>query len=374
MRSGALAVATLAAALATLAAGASTITVDKAAHSVSFDVVSTDCGVDTEVEFLLAGPNSDHDYETMFLLADTVQELAEALAEAGFTRGTPVDYRACRFWPVGDEVKIEPDVWTLLKDERNERKAPVVFTGGTRGADGIQEAHTNMPLAVFALYDCPQSLFQFDDALSQGATYGRFRVAEKIPAGERRRLTIRLAPGEALNERVRLDLKPGKLGEALSLLKEKSAAHELDVSVAFAPEMTIAEAAQAAAALEMVDSARVKVNGYDEGQFFYRAFLPLEKWRDRKERLTQPYEVRISPGAAPRLTVIEEDWASDSQSTEPRLIIHENVPFDQAAAKTRFADTCLVFAPKNTPLKDVFALRALLPKEVANWYIYADEQ
>lgn len=358
--------------LACAPAAASSIKVDKTAHAVSFDVVSTDCGMDAEVEFFIAGAESDHDYETMFLLVDPVRELAAAFDEAQIPRGTPSSYRECRFWPVGDEIVFEPDLWSFLQETRSERKAPAVYTGGTRGSDGIPEADTNMPQAVFALYDCEQSLIQFDDALPQGATYGRFRPAVKIPEGEKRRITVRWN-GKALNKKVDLALMPGKLMDAINELREKSADAELDVTVSFSPEMTVGEAAQAAAALQLVDSARIKLNGFAPGQFFYRAFLPLEKWRDRKERLTQPYEIRLaSASAEPQLTVIEEDWTTDNNSSDPVLTVRDNVPFAEIPKRSQIADTCLVFAPDNTPLARIFALRALLPREVANWYVYSE--
>ena len=42
-------------------------------NCVSFTAVSTDCGLDAQIEFLFAGPDSDHDYESMFLTEDSVK-------------------------------------------------------------------------------------------------------------------------------------------------------------------------------------------------------------------------------------------------------------------------------------------------------------
>ena len=58
-------------------------------HTVSFYVVSTDCGVDTQLEFLFVGPNSDRDYESMFITKASVTEIAEAFDKAGFPKGSP---------------------------------------------------------------------------------------------------------------------------------------------------------------------------------------------------------------------------------------------------------------------------------------------
>lgn len=358
-------------ALALFLAAAPIVNVER--HSVMFDVVSPDCGLDADIEFFIAGPESDHDYESMFLLENSVQELAEAFAKAGFPLGTPTDYKICRFWPVGDDVAFEPDIWSFIRDMRDERKADILFTGGTRGADGMPEAATNMPQAVFALYDCSQSLFQFDDALGQSDTYGRFRPKVKIPQGEKRTLTVTWKGG-GRHEKFDLRLEPGALTNTIALIREKASGDkELDVTTFFSPDMTIKEARDFATALAMVDSYRVKLNSFADGQFFYRAFMPLERWRDRKERLTQPYEVRLDENGTPSLTVIQEDWTTDSDSTDPLLIVNDNVDFASLAGATgQTPDTCLIFASAGTTLSKVFAVRKLLPPSVKNFYVYGD--
>lgn len=347
--------------------------VDVANHSVTFDVISPDCGLDSDIEFLFAGPDSDHDYESMFLTENSVRELADAFAKAGFPLGTPTDYRKCRFWPVGDEVVFEPDIWSFISDTRDERKAAALFTGGNRDAHGVPEAETNMPQAVFALYDCPQSLFQFDDALGQSDTYGRFRPKVKIPKGEKRTVKVTWK-GTRLHEKVNLVLEPGSITNSLASLRNKcEKGMELDVTTFFSPELTVEEARNIANALQLVDSHKVKLNSFADGQFFYRAFMPLESWRERSGRLTQPYEVRLDDSGKPVLTVIFEDWTTDNNSTDPILIVKDGVDFASLSSVTgTSSDTCLIFARKTTKLADVYAIRALMPPTVLNYYVYGD--
>ena len=282
-------------------------------NCVSFTAVSTDCGLDAQIEFLFAGPDSDHDYESMFLTEDSVKDIAAAFEKAGMPLGKPALAKVCKFWPIGTKVKMEPDLWSLVRDMRDERKQPIVWTGGTREPDGAPVAATNMPLAVFALYNLPQSLMQFDDALDQSATYGRFQPAVKIPKGEKRTFKFTWS-GET---------NGGK--------------HEMTPD--FPPE-----------------------------QFFYRAFLPRESWRDRKERLSQPFEVRFVDGK-PSLTVIKEDW-SDPNATDPKLI--ETHPSFESVAKDEMTDTCFIYAPKSMKLADVYAVCKLFPKTVVNWYVFGE--
>jgi len=350
---------------------ASLIVIDEKAHSVSFEVVSQDPGSSQPVEFLLAGPDSDHDYESIFLAANTVKELAEAFEKAGFPRGEPVSYNDTKFWPVGVPVEIEPDIWTLIGDTRNEYKAPVIYTGGLRDENGVPDAHSNMPAAVFALYNCAQSLFQFDDCLGQSDTYARFVPNERIPAGEKRTIKVTWK-GARAPEKVELHLKHGELAETFLALRNRSTDTPIVLVPDFDPELTIAEAREAAKALAVVDSRRIKVNGFKPGQFFYRSFMPLEQWRDRTARLTQPYEIRLAEdGSDIRLTVIKEDW-SDPVSIDPKLIVVENASFDSIGKEGDLTDTALFFAPASTKLAHIYAVAAKLPKKVCNFYIYGE--
>ena len=353
-----------------LALQAANVVVDKAAHSVSFEVVSCDPGSAAPIEFLVVGPDSDHAYESLFQSVATVKELADAFDKAGFPRGNPVDYRACKFWPVGSQIEIEPNLWSLVKDIRGEEKAPVVYTGGLRMKDGSPDAHANMPQAVFALYDLPQSLFQFDDSLQQSPTYGRFIPAVVIPEKEKRILKFTWK-GTPPPQKIELVLEPGKLQDAITLLKEKTKEGDIEVVPRFSPDMTLAQAAETALALSVVDSVRVKISGFVEGQFFYRSFMPLEKWRDRTERLTQPYELRLSNDAPMQLTTIKEDW-SVSDAIDPKLIITENASFDSIGKEGDITDTCLIFAPKSMKLAEIFKVRSLMPPKVVNYYVYGE--
>ncbi|MBQ3749382.1 MAG: hypothetical protein II863_18385, partial [Kiritimatiellae bacterium] len=58
-------------------------------NSVTLTAVSTDCGLDAQIEFFLAGPDSDHDYEAMVLAEDSVKDIAAAFEKAGMPLGKP---------------------------------------------------------------------------------------------------------------------------------------------------------------------------------------------------------------------------------------------------------------------------------------------
>lgn len=361
---------------AALLATVAPISVDKDAKSVTFTATSTDCGIDAQIEFLFVGPNSDHGYESMFTTDANISEFVRAFEEIGLPVGAPVDMNNCSFWPVGNDLVLEPSFEQLVRETTKEPVPSVIYTGGTRDVKGMPEAETNMPSAVFALYNCPQSLLQLNDTLDQSATYGRFKPAEKIPLGERR--TFKLTwKGTRDYESVDLKLSAENLSESFRSLREKSAAKALVVKPDFDPEMTIQSAQAAANALSLLDSVRVKINGFKDGQFFYRAYMPLEKWRDRKERLAQPPEVHFKSDGSFVVTEIKEDW-SDEAALDPKLIVKDHAfsSLEEAVRKTSDlvgkTDTVLVFASASTKLAKLYELRGKMSVPVHSWYIFAE--
>ena len=362
--------------LASLFIAAAPVTFDAESHSVTFTATSTDCGLDMQLEFLFVGPNSDRDYESMFVTDASVKEIAEAFDKAGIPRGRFIDAAASRFWPAGDVLQMKPAFAELVREMRGEKVPPVIYTGGTRDKTGLPEAETNMPAAVFALYGCGQSLVHLDDSLDQSVTYGRFQPAVKIPKGERREFTFTW-DGKKFWEPHTMKLERGKIAEELASLKEHSSRCEVDVTADFSGDLTVAEAAVFAQAIAMVDSSRVKINGFPEGQLFYRAYLPMEKWRDRRERLSQPPEVHFRPDGTLTVVHVKEDW-SDENSLDPKLTPEEFVFTDVAAAAAKTealaarTSTVLMFAPADTKLSRVFEFRRGVKGSVATWYVFQE--
>lgn len=361
---------------ATCALAKSDVVCDAVKRTVSFDVVSTDCGVDTEIEFLFVGPNSDHDYESMFTTVAPVSEIADAFAKAGFPLGSPMSTDGCRFWATGDEVIMEPAFTNLVKDLRSKNQPRMIFTGGSRNAKGEADAAKEMPEAVFALYNLSQSLILFDDFLDQSATYGRFKVAQKIPAGEKRRITFKYVSGTS-HRKETVKIGNTNLLEVANRLKAKSAGASLDVLCDFDPRTTLKSARDAARLLQMLDSAKIKINGVKEGQLYYKAYLPLEKWRDRKERLAQPPEVRFAADGSISVTEIKEDW-SDENSLDPKLTPVEKrytdarTAADAVDAVASKVFTVFFYAAENSEIGRIFEFRKRLKTPKLNIYVFTE--
>lgn len=352
------------------------VSYDQENHTVSFTAVSTDCGVDTDLEFLFVGPNSDHDYESMFTTLAPMSEIANAFTKAGFPLGAPMSLTDCKFWATGDEIIMEPSVTNFVKDLRSNIQPRLIYTGGTRNKKGEADAAVTMPAALFALYNCSQSLILLDDFLDQSSTYGRFKPAVKIPKGEKRRITFKLKKGTThLKETVKIN--ETNLQEVVKFLKTKSEKSYLDILCDFSPMMTLKKARDTAELLQIIDSNKIKINGIKEGQLYYKAYLPLEKWRDRKERLAQPPEVRFNIDGSINLTEVKEDW-SDEKTLDPKLTPVETIYTDlnkAAYAVDVIASkvlTVFFYAKDNTQLKTLFEFRKKLKTSNLNIYVFIE--
>lgn len=340
------------------------VAVDRQSHSVTFTARATGVREGTILEFAFVGPDSDRAYEAMFVTDARISELARAFAEAGIPYGRPVSQNDCRFWPAGKTVTIDPPIWNFIGNTQERASIPICFTGGLRDDNGIPVADTNMPSSVFSLYSIDQSLMLVDDFIDQSASYGNFTCKREFKQDER--LSFKIAwDGTSGTVSKRIVLSSGKIKQTLESLR--NANRNMDVEVDFSPDLTVAEAKAAATALSVIDSRAIRINGYSQGQIFYRGFLPDEQWRIREKRLTQPLEVRVGSTNVV-CTVIDEDWSVEGD--DPKLTPHD-VPIE--ALKGSFkGDTCLFFASANEKLSRIYGIMKLLPSSIRNWYVYVD--
>ena len=141
--------------------------------------------------------------------------------------------------------------------------------------------------------------------------------------------------------------------------------------------MTLKTAHNVAELLQIIDSNKIKINGVKEGQLYYKAYLPLEKWRDRKERLAQPPEVRFRLDGSVSVTEVKEDW-SDEKTLDPKLIPVETIytdlnkvanAVDVIASKVL---TVFFYANESTQLKTLFEFRKKLKTSNLNIYVFIE--
>ncbi len=337
------------------------------AASLSFTATATGVEKGTPIEFLFAGKDTDRDYETMFLLDESVGDLCARLEKAGLPTGRATAIRDCILWPVGCRVDFTPKMSEFIETTWPDgiKPADFVYTGGTRNEKGAVVANDDMPLAFCALYSLAQAPIVYNGIYPQGDVYGAHTAKVTLKKGERR--TFVLTWDEA-SRPASLDVTFAPELGTRELLKIKAAAEKGEVSVLanFDPALTVAEARQIAQALTLVDSVRVKVNGRAEGRLFYRAFLPSVNWRDRQQRLTQPFELTVGD-KADTLVFIEEDWTVEGN--DPKLTPRE-IPFDEARQHPR-TDTCFIYATDETRLERLYAaMQKLKDAKIVNWYVF----
>jgi len=339
-----------------------------AVTSFSFDVTATGVEKGTPLEFLFAGRNTDRDYETMFILDESIESFCRRLEDAGIPRGRPTDVQSCRFWPVGCAVTLKPSLQMFVKTDLPDglELGPIIYTGGVRDAKGNPVAETNMPSAAFCLYTLSQSPLLFNGSYEQSVVYGHHTAAQTLKKGEKVRFTLECANARLPN-RMSVRFRSGRVQEVFREIRAVAEKGETDLRVEFDDDMSVEESIVVAQALSVLDSQKLKVNGCPDDGFFYRAFLPLVKWKDRKERLVQPFEVVFSDSGE-KLTVIDEDWSGEG--TDPKLTPRE-ISFEQSK-KTDYAkiDTCFIFARKNEKLARLREIRKRLPQTVLNYYVF----
>jgi len=369
---------------------------DAATRSVRFLVEATGIGADETVEFFAIGPLSDRAYESLFVTVASPAAIADALEKIGVPRGIPADPLAARFWPCGEKLALNIKPWgkdaakrpagdlgAFLKDTREAQDGkilglPLAYAGGLRNADGSLIAATNIPCAVFALYNHAPALLQLDGMLDQSGSYGRFVTRSKHPEGELFEITATWN-GKRVVQDVEVKLSADSAPAEMSKLKELVKTHDVHAHLAFDASVTLERAAQLSQAFSMLDGQGVKMSGRGEGQFFFRAFLPEEKWRDRASRIFQPFEVHVAPDGAKSFVFVEEDWSGEG--LDP-VLKPKTTPFRDwkelpgLIAKTGEQGSKItvmfVYAPKSARVSELAPVMAATMPRITTFYVLAE--
>jgi hypothetical protein len=369
---------------------------DKAARTVRLLAEATGIGSGETVEFFAIGPLSDRAYESMFVTVASPADIAAACDEIGLPRGKGVDPTAARFWPLGEKVAVTVAAWgkdaasrpsgavtAFLKDVRavdegRILEAPFAYTGGARDADGLPVASTNAPCAVFALYNHGPALLQLDGMVDQSASYGRFVTAAKHREGALFEVRIAWDGKRRVKEKT-LMLTADNAPAAMRALKEESVGLDVHAGLSFDSSVTVERAASVARAFSMLDGAGVKMNGCARGQFFFRAFLPEEKWRDRAARAFQPFEVRVAEDGSRTFTFVEEDWSGEG--LDP-VLKPRTTPFREwgelpgLVAKTGEQGSKIavmfIYAPKGARVADLAPAKEAVFPRISTFYVFGE--
>ena len=348
-------------------------------------------------EFLLVGPLSDRAYEAGAVTVAMPGDIVRAVESLGIARGGGVGSSPFRFWPVGERMTAavrrldvsdspEKPLQTFIADK--EASAPLLGEGGLVFTGGGWEnracvTDTNMPSSVISLYNAGETIFDVPFQVGQTEVYGRLSLAEALPYGTLLEVVLRplAADGKPrvlpLTVAATMDggavavtckgadgslLKQAGLADALTWLRgQAESGRELFVTVEMDDALPLKRAVDVARVFGMMDGKGLKLDGKTEQGLFTRAFLPLEKWREREGRNPQPFELHVTAGVdgtlKKKLIFIEEDWTVEG--LDPKLTPRE-YPFEKweelpgLVKKAGGADNkvrvLFVFAPPELPL------------------------
>ena len=349
-------------------------------------------------EFLLVGPLSDRAYEAVAVTVAMPSDIVRAVESLGLARGGGVGSRPFRYWPCGERLAgtvrrldvanaPEKPLQSLVADK--EAASPLlgegglVFAGG-RWAGAACLTDTNMPSSVISLYNEGGSVFDVPFQVGQSEVYGRLSLAAELPYGALLEIVLRpLMPADGAprvlpltataapeGEQVMVTctgaggavVKRANLAETLTWLRAQAdAGREPFVTVGMDDALPLGRAVDVARVFGMLDGQGLKLDGKTEQGLYARAFLPLEKWRERKDRNPQPFELhltRASDGTLKKkLIFIEEDWSVEG--LDPKLTPRE-YPFaaweefpaliEKAGGPDSKVLLLFVYAPAELPL------------------------
>jgi hypothetical protein len=328
---------------------------DRQARQVEVLAIAT--GIRREpIEFFVVGENG-RDYESLAVTLAKPSDLHQALVFIGIAPGQPVDYNRLYYWPRGERVVLS-FAWDveapgggaaqrrtlraeeLLYDSRRERTLPkvgLVFTGSVKlpAADDIPERYAaDVSGAIASNYNDAFAMLDVPYRAQQGEIYGSLTAVDTCPFAVGQRLRLILTPySPAGTTRVRqmalevagpaadaaalrfalapLDapaaVPPKATFEQLleQLHGELQAERDLFVQVRFGHELTVRPLAEFAPLLgAMLEKEVLRVEPRDD-ELYYKAFLPVEKWRARADRLLQPLELHFG-AEEHRLVYLEE--------------------------------------------------------------------
>ncbi|MBN1270570.1 MAG: hypothetical protein JXB04_13350 [Kiritimatiellae bacterium] len=357
------------------------------------------------VEFFLIAENSGKDYEALAFSFARPLALHRALEFIGLHPGQPVDYDRMRLWPKAERVRMTFE-WTdrdgelqraapeeLIVDTRTRRTLPVMgfaFTGSLWVEDDgdstqkVYAAEVYDPLAIASAYNEPLCVLDVPRRAVDGQVYGyqKANPDRLLPKGAL--LSIRLEP----------EYKDGRTRVADLTLKvsPRKGAHGRSLpEMLFALETAAGQSAARGNGLKHILAAfgRLTKDGRDPfvsvapgrdlplegvralydflsgiatdngirleppaaGHLFYRAFLPDESLRDRANRPSQPWELRLalSNGVpAGELVRITEIWKPEKETPEI-----ETAP--EPVADPAALEASLAAQPPDIPILLIFA-------------------
>ena len=340
---------------------------DRKNKTVSFYAESTGIETNSPIEFFLIGEQSGHDYESIAVALVKPEDIRKGLLFIGMPLGTGTDPRLLRFWPKGERVKVNMDgirIESFILDSDTGESLPangLVFTGSMMvpsmddNKEKILAVSHFEPFSIAANYNEAASILDVPWQALQASVYNRQTLHPDYLLSKGKLLKVTIEPEyKGTKQRVReydlylstpLNTSTQKLNNIQcrlasasnreppikytldNLLGEFSElndnGHDPFVTVHFENEMPISLVKQICIILKTIDTTTgIRIEPAPQNHLYYKAFVPSEAHRFRKDRLSQPLELHLTIEDEQTnviLTEIEEIW-KDGQ-IDPELEI-----------------------------------------------------
>jgi hypothetical protein len=399
---------------------------DKETREVRFMAEATGVGANEIIEFMVVGPGSSHDYESLAVSFAKASDINQALHFVGMPAGRAVNYGGLAFWPKGervivhvspldtptnnaavwaDPVRIEDLIWLKEKGQPMDASG-LVFTGSKMvpAPDGstniLFAADTTDPRAIISTYNEPQTLLDVPFQAGKGSVYASQIMRESHAMQKNTLLTFVMRPererdnprvldltlwveadasgGHALanatftlrDSKAQPQLGPTNLPAIVTHLAEQQSTAKRDpfITLAFSPDMPLVMArhlSQVFSELERRNGLRVEPPL--QGHVYYKALMPPEHNRERDGRMQQPWELHMVQEEDTwrgNLVQIEEDYDA---TTATAVITPTSYPVASSDALSKKLDDALRTELQSgiaaLPADDV---RATLEKQLDN--------
>jgi hypothetical protein len=332
------------------------IIADRKAHKVTILGCASGIGQTEACEFFMTPNTSGKDYESLSVVWVKPSDVHQALEFIGLKAGRPVNYETNYQWSRGPRVIMSMVVGgqtiraeDMIFDEEAKTTLPrmgLIFAGSTTMTDekgvkhyGADEIDSK---SIAPDYNDPVAVLDLPRRVSQGAVYGFQRPNAKyvMKQGTPVKITLEPAKGDEVVEsrdlKIDAAIKNGQVlytvsegGKQLNesptlphlvagLAEQAKSKADLFTVVSIDRTMKVQDVRKLYALLMSLEQDRgVKLDPPADGELFHRAFFPDEEWRNREERLGEPWELflgRSNDKVTGRLERLVENFEPDAEA------------------------------------------------------------
>jgi hypothetical protein len=306
---------------------------DRKAKRVELLGCATAIGATDPLEFFITPASSGKDYESLVIVWAKPSELHKALEFIGLKPGRPINFSTNHHWTRGPRVIVTFNyegksvrVEEMAIDTEQQKPLPLtgmVFTGSFSHTDEEGKRHYAADVvdskAIAPNYNDPVAVLDMPRRLAQSEVYGfqRPNPAHAIKLGTPVTVTIEPATGDdavAIRDlKLSVTMKGDSLAYAITeadqslvtattlpellagVAKIADGKSDLFTTPSIDPATPITDLRKMYALLMSVEQDRgLKLDPPAKGELFHRAFFPHESWRDRENRLGEPWELFLA--------------------------------------------------------------------------------